>query len=46
MPSVLVEVGFVTGREDAANLRNSNYQRQMAEAIAAGIVEYARTNRL
>ncbi|MBE9223040.1 N-acetylmuramoyl-L-alanine amidase, partial [Cyanobacterium stanieri LEGE 03274] len=46
MPSVLVETGFVTGREDAARLRDPNFQRQMAQGIAAGIVEYVRTNRL
>jgi N-acetylmuramoyl-L-alanine amidase len=44
MPSTLVEVGFVTGREDAAKLRNPSYQRQMAEAIARGIIEYIRQN--
>ncbi|AUC61203.1 N-acetylmuramoyl-L-alanine amidase [Cyanobacterium sp. HL-69] len=46
MPSVLVETGFVTGREDAARLGDPNFQRQMAQGIAAGIVEYVRTNRL
>jgi N-acetylmuramoyl-L-alanine amidase len=46
MPAVLVETGFLTGREDAAKLTNSRYQTQMAEAIAAGIIEYIRTNRL
>jgi N-acetylmuramoyl-L-alanine amidase len=46
MPSVLVETGFVTGSEDAAKLSNPSYRKQMAEAIAAGIVEYIRTNRL
>ncbi|AFZ48443.1 N-acetylmuramoyl-L-alanine amidase [Cyanobacterium stanieri PCC 7202] len=46
MPSVLVETGFVTGREDAPRLRDPNFQRQMAQAIAAGIIEYVRTNRL
>lgn len=46
MPSVLVETGFVTGREDAARLGNPTFQRQMAQAIAAGIVEYVRANRL
>jgi N-acetylmuramoyl-L-alanine amidase len=40
MPSTLVEVGFVTGNEDSANLRNPTYQRQMATAIARGILEY------
>ncbi|WP_066381545.1 MULTISPECIES: N-acetylmuramoyl-L-alanine amidase [unclassified Anabaena] len=40
MPSILVETGFVTGREDAAKLRTSAYQNQMAEAIARGILNY------
>jgi N-acetylmuramoyl-L-alanine amidase len=46
MPAVLVEVGFVTGEVDAANLRDSNHRRRMAEAIARGIVEYIRQNNL
>ncbi|MGI0483135.1 N-acetylmuramoyl-L-alanine amidase [Geminocystis sp. CENA526] len=45
MPSALVETGFVTGIEDAAKLSNPTFQRQMSEAIAAGIIEYLRTNR-
>jgi len=40
MPSVLIEVGFVTGREDAAKLANPGYQSQMAQAIARGILQY------
>lgn len=46
MPSVLVETGFLTGTEDASRLRNPNYQQQMAQGIAAGILEYIKTNRL
>ncbi|MTF39110.1 N-acetylmuramoyl-L-alanine amidase [Cyanobacterium aponinum] len=46
MPAVLVEAGFLTGREDIAKLTNPTFQRQMAEAIAAGIIEYIKTNRL
>jgi len=42
MPAVLVETGFVTGNRDAANLRNSNHRRQMAAAIAHGILLYLR----
>ncbi|WP_071189589.1 N-acetylmuramoyl-L-alanine amidase [Trichormus sp. NMC-1] len=42
MPSILVETGFITGREDAAKLRTSAYQNQMAEAIAQGILQYLR----
>ena len=41
MPSVLVEVGFVTGRDDAARLRDPAFQTRMAEAIARGILNYA-----
>jgi N-acetylmuramoyl-L-alanine amidase len=42
MPSVLVEVGFVTGRDDAAKLSTASYRRQMAESIARGILQYRR----
>lgn len=40
MPSVLVEVGFVTGQDDAAKLSNDTYRTQMASAIARGILQY------
>lgn len=40
MPAVLVETGFVTGRDDAARLANPAFRRQMAEAIARGIIQY------
>ncbi|HLO50763.1 MAG TPA: N-acetylmuramoyl-L-alanine amidase [Kamptonema sp.] len=42
MPSVLVEVGFVTGAEDAARLRDPAYRTQMAASIARGILLYLR----
>ncbi|MEH1833199.1 MAG: N-acetylmuramoyl-L-alanine amidase [Nostoc sp.] len=42
MPSILVETGYMTGREDMARLRTSAYQNQMAEAIARGILQYLR----
>jgi N-acetylmuramoyl-L-alanine amidase len=42
MPSILVETGYLTGREDIAKLRNPTYQNQMAEAIAQGILQYLR----
>ena len=42
MPSVLVEVGFVTGAEDAARLRDPAYRSQMAASIARGILLYLR----
>lgn len=41
MPAVLVETGFVTGREDAARLSNINTRNQIADAIADGILTYS-----
>jgi len=46
MPSVLVEVGFVTGNEDVYRLRDADYRKRMAEAIGYGILEYIRTSGL
>ena len=46
MPAVLVEVGFLTGAVDSSRLTDSNHRRQMAEAIARGIVEYIKQNNL
>jgi len=43
MPAVLIEVGFVTGSIDAPKLRDPNWQAQMGQAIAAGILDYIRT---
>ncbi len=44
MPSVLVEVGFVTGREDSPRLGTSAYQEQLAQAIVRGILQYIKKN--
>ncbi|AFZ34229.1 cell wall hydrolase/autolysin [Stanieria cyanosphaera PCC 7437] len=46
MPAVLVEVGFVTGAIDAPRLRDPNHRSQMAQAIARGIIEYLKQNKL
>ena len=46
MPAVLVEVGFLTGAVDSSRLKDTNHRRQMAEAIARGIVEYIKQNNL
>ncbi|WP_338442655.1 N-acetylmuramoyl-L-alanine amidase [Synechococcus elongatus IITB4] len=40
MPSSLVEVGFVTGAQDAARLADPTFRSQMAQAIAAGILDF------
>lgn len=45
MPAALVEVGFVTGRDDAQMLSDAAQRTRMAEAIARGILNYVRTNR-
>jgi N-acetylmuramoyl-L-alanine amidase len=41
-PAVLVETGFATNREDGRYLASSEGQRQLARAIADGVVEYLR----
>ena len=46
MPAVLVEVGFLTGAIDSSRLKNPNHRRQMAEAIARGVIEYIKQNNL
>ena len=46
MPAVLVEVGFLTGAIDSARLKDPDHRRQMAEAIARGIIEYIKQNDL
>jgi N-acetylmuramoyl-L-alanine amidase len=40
MPSILVEVGYMTGREDNPRLGSPEYQNRMAEAIARGVLRY------
>jgi len=42
MPAVLVEVGFLTGREDARRLADPNFRKRMGDAIADGILQYVR----
>lgn len=42
MPSTLVEMGFVTGQLDASRLREPDFRRRMALALAAGILNYLR----
>jgi len=40
MPSVLVETGFLTNREDEAYLKSSNGQQEIANAILNSIITY------
>ncbi len=41
MPAFLVELGFLSNAEEAQLLRDSNYQKELAGAIAAAVVEIA-----
>lgn len=40
IPAVLVEVGFLTNRVEAARLADSSYQQEIAAGIFKGIVRY------
>jgi N-acetylmuramoyl-L-alanine amidase len=40
MPSVLIEIGFVTGSQDAARLASATQRTKLAEAIVQGIMDY------
>lgn len=43
MPAVLVEVGFVSNREEARQLRSASHREKVASAIADGVNRYAET---
>ncbi|MEQ9120999.1 MAG: N-acetylmuramoyl-L-alanine amidase, partial [Alphaproteobacteria bacterium] len=40
VPSVLIELGFISNREDAARLNDPNGRDRIARAIAEGVVRY------
>lgn len=40
MPSVLVEVGFLTNVEEAQRIQTNEFRQKSAEAIVEGLVEY------
>jgi N-acetylmuramoyl-L-alanine amidase len=42
MPSVLVEISFLTNRDEAALLRSDSYRQQVAQALLDGIMNYQR----
>jgi N-acetylmuramoyl-L-alanine amidase len=44
MPSVLVELGFVTDKAEAKLLLDEAYQKKMADALARGIQGYLKNN--
>ncbi len=46
MPSILLEVGFVSNRSEARRLRDDRYLDLLAERIAAGLERYRDTSRV
>ena len=42
IPATLIEVGYMTGQNDASNLADANYRKHMAEAIGKGILHYVK----
>ena len=40
MPSVLVEMGFLSNREDESNLNREPYRRKLAGRLTDAIVKY------
>jgi N-acetylmuramoyl-L-alanine amidase len=45
MPSVLIEVGFITNPKEARRLASKSYQKRLAKGIADGIERYFIKNR-
>ena len=39
-PAVLVECGFISNYDEAQRLQNEQYQRELAFAVAVGVLEY------
>lgn len=42
MPALLIEMGFLSDREEQRKLRSKRYQREIAEAIYEGIKQFDR----
>lgn len=40
IPAILVELGFISNREDASNLRKSAFRNKLADNLLMGIEEY------
>jgi N-acetylmuramoyl-L-alanine amidase len=43
MPSVLVEIGFLSNQREEALLKKSDYRQRLAEALYKGVSQYAST---
>lgn len=44
-PAVLVELGYLSNRSEAARLKTAAYQDQLAEGIADGVIDYLAATR-
>lgn len=42
IPSVLIECGFISNPQEAKLLVDADYQKQLSEAVCAGVCEYTR----
>jgi N-acetylmuramoyl-L-alanine amidase len=40
MPSVLIELGFISNRREAQKLTESSYQKELAKLIAKALLSY------
>ncbi len=45
VPSVLIELGYVTNRQEERQLRDSKYRRALSASIARSIIQYLKTNK-
>jgi N-acetylmuramoyl-L-alanine amidase len=43
MPSVLVEISFLTNQQEATLLRGVTYRQQIADALFNGVMRYQRS---
>ncbi|MFH0935813.1 MAG: N-acetylmuramoyl-L-alanine amidase, partial [Candidatus Omnitrophota bacterium] len=46
MPTILIEVGFLSNRDEERRLKNGYYRQQLAEAIDRGITNYIKDSSL
>jgi len=44
MPSILIEIAFISNKEEAENLKNAYYLDSVASEIANGVSAYVKTN--
>jgi len=44
MPSILIEMAFISNPREEARLRSGNYQKKMSKAILRGVQSYFKTN--